>query len=377
MKVLVVSPFFEPAFKGGGPIQSLTALINAREPKYGVKVLTSNYDLGSRCPVTDHADKWIQLRSFQVLYSSTLRTMIQSLVVELRSSEPPDLVYLNSFFDSRFAILPQVLARVLRWPSSKILIAPRGELQEGALAIKSRKKKLYLKSFRALRLHNGLLWHVSSFAEEQDVVRQFGDSAKVFVRENEVSLPSTAVRRERRDPGACRLIFASRISEKKGLHLLLEALSQTEAEVYLTIVGGFEEGSYERKCRTLAASLPKNIRVEFLGALPREDLLGVLQHSDLLVLPTAGENFGHIIPEALSTGCPVMCSELTPWTSRLQEGGGLTVDTLEIKDWSRMLEKFVRLGEPGWLAASHRSSETYNFWRIADRGDHIFTRVFG
>ena len=44
--------------------------------------------------------------------------------------------------------------------------------------------------------------------------------------------------------------------------------------------------------------------------------------SDLLFLPTAGENFGHAIQEALAAGCPVLISDRTRWRDLAPKGVG-------------------------------------------------------
>ena len=36
-------------------------------------------------------------------------------------------------------------------------------------------------------------------------------------------------------------------------------------------------------------------------------------NNDFLILPTKGENFGHVIAESLSASLPVIISQNTPW----------------------------------------------------------------
>jgi glycosyltransferase involved in cell wall biosynthesis len=43
---------------------------------------------------------------------------------------------------------------------------------------------------------------------------------------------------------------------------------------------------------------------------------------DLFFLPTRGENFGHVIPEALSAGTPVLIADTTPWRGLVAAGVG-------------------------------------------------------
>jgi glycosyltransferase involved in cell wall biosynthesis len=41
-----------------------------------------------------------------------------------------------------------------------------------------------------------------------------------------------------------------------------------------------------------------------------------------LFLPSLGENFGHVIVEALSAGCPILISDRTPWRGLAERGVG-------------------------------------------------------
>lgn len=84
-----------------------------------------------------------------------------------------------------------------------------------------------------------------------------------------------------------------------------------------------------------------------------------MSEHDLLLMPTLGENFGHVIPEALISGCPVLISDRTPWReleskkagwdiplSRLEKFHSVLqqcvlMDNKAYKDWSRGLEAMV------------------------------------
>jgi glycosyltransferase involved in cell wall biosynthesis len=88
------------------------------------------------------------------------------------------------------------------------------------------------------------------------------------------------------------------------------------------VVGAFDDHEYERACRALANSEAVRGHVEFVGPATREQVLEELLIADAFVFPTAGENFGHVIAEALSMACPVVASDYTPWSPILSAGGG-------------------------------------------------------
>ena len=367
-KVLVSTPFFVPAFLGGGPIQTLKALINAAPSGFDTKVICSNHDLGKTAPLTDHPNQWVDVGPAKVCY---VQGSIRNHINALQNTSDSEIIYLNSLFNPRYSILPMLLKKLGFWKKGTLLIAPRGELDPGALALKTPKKKTFIAVFKLLRFHKITLWHASTPAEASQIKQHFGD-VTVLVRENETSLPQYAFNRPARKPGSPRLLFVSRLDEKKGLHILLESLKGITNEVELKIVGAFENDEYEARCRRLITEIDDNISIEFLGPLEREDVLHRMQSADLLVFPTAGENFGHVIAEALSQSCPVMCSANTPWNRWLKSGGGYSVQANSSSAWKEHIEDFISGGVSRWKSASSSAGETFDNWRNEDKGTHVF-----
>ena len=62
---------------------------------------------------------------------------------------------------------------------------------------------------------------------------------------------------------------------------------------------------------------------------------------DLFVFPTRGENFGHVIPEALAAGTPILLSDRTPWLE--DQSFGLQVLPLKEKLWIKAIEEWTSL----------------------------------
>ena len=59
------------------------------------------------------------------------------------------------------------------------------------------------------------------------------------------------------------------------------------------------------------------------------------------MLPTRGENFGHVIFEAISNGLPSMISDKTPWKSD-SKNGLVTIPLIE-KDWANAILEWTKL----------------------------------
>jgi glycosyltransferase involved in cell wall biosynthesis len=270
------------------------------------------------------------------------------------------------------SILPQLLGRARFWGSASILLAPRGEFDAGALALKSPKKQAFLALYKLLRLHTRIIWHASS-AQESDAIRSvMGPDVPVLVRENETSLPASASKPELHS-GVLKTVFISRITPKKGLLTALEALKSTKADLILDVYGPEEDTDYAARCREAASQIPANVAVRFLGPVQPHAVRSTLQKYDAMLFPTRGENFGHVIAESLSASCPVVCPPTTPWTQRIANGGGFIVHPNDPHLWKQAIEQLASLSPSGRLTLRFSAGRTYDEWRAASKGPHVFT----
>ncbi len=99
------------------------------------------------------------------------------------------------------------------------------------------------------------------------------------------------------------LLFLGRISWKKGLDRLVQALAQVPGAT-LVIAGNDEEG-YRQRLESLAAGAGVAGRILFVGAVAGADKAALLHGADVLVLPSYSENFGNVVLEAMAAGLPV------------------------------------------------------------------------
>ena len=94
--------------------------------------------------------------------------------------------------------------------------------------------------------------------------------------------------------------------ERKGHHLVIEALAQIpDAELYLA--GGGEE---ETRLRALAEQLGVTDRVNFLGAMPQAKLRTLYSAVDCLVLASSREGWANVLLEAMACGTPVVATNV-------------------------------------------------------------------
>src|SRR5262249_17711641 len=107
-------------------------------------VVTRDRDLGDSAPYAEVArSQWTEHRGARV-YSATPSELTPWGIRRIARSAAPDVYYVNSFFARRFSWIPLALRSAGLVPSRPCVLAPRGELLAGALALKARRKRAFL-----------------------------------------------------------------------------------------------------------------------------------------------------------------------------------------------------------------------------------------
>lgn len=313
--VLTFASAYLPGYKAGGPIRTIANMVDRLNQEFAFKVITADRDLGDALPYEGlELDCWVRIGSAEVMYVSRNRQTLRGFAQMIRGT-PHDVIYLNSFFGARFSLLPLLARRMGLVDSTPAVLAPRGELDSGALALKSFKKRAFISVTSLAGLYSGLAWQASSALEAERILRIMkAPSDSVFIAPDLPALAFAGHFGERSaDEHPFTIAFLSRISRKKNLDYALRTLLEVQAPCVFAIYGMIEDRSYWDECQRLIASLPVHVQVEYRGEVPHDQVHQALSGADLFFFPTRGENYGHVILEALSAGVPVLISDQTPW----------------------------------------------------------------
>ena len=321
--VLVFAPHYWPAFRAGGAVRTLRNMAAQLGDAIDFRYFTRDRDVGDTAPFAGIVPgEWGEVDGARVMYAGDRERGLSAIARMIRAVDP-DVVYLNSFFDARFSLLPLV-ARRLGMTGRRVpwVIAPRGEFSKGALALKAWKKKPCIACCRAVGLHNGVIWQASSDLEREDIRRVMGTGARIRVAADltEQVGPLPAVQPERAAP--MRVCFLSRLSPKKNLLYAIDVIRRVRQPIHLDILGPLEDPAYWETCQRAIAQAPAGCTIEWKGEVRHEDGRKTLARYDLMLFPTLGENFGHVIFEALAAGVPVLVSDQTPWQDLDARGSG-------------------------------------------------------
>ncbi|MGX5805252.1 glycosyltransferase [Bradyrhizobium sp. Arg314] len=340
IRVLCVADFYLPGFKAGGPIRTLANMCEALRSNIEFSIFTRDRDLGSDEPYPGvRVNRWVRSQSGLIYYADPSK-FNAGHVAKAAKLHSFDVLYLNSFFGYRSSISIYLKQRLVWRNGASVCIAPRGEFSAGALSIKSFKKRIYLSCAKLVGLYRDVHWHASTLLEAEDIQRQFPHArGKIHLAADPVSAAgesSMRLKRQRKRAGELGIAFISRISPMKNLTGLLEILSRVDRKIKLSIFGPVEDAAYWRNCQTIIKRLPTHITVEYRGALEPHEVSATFAAHDLFAFPTLGENFGHVIFEALRAGTPVLVSDRTPW--RAVSTGAITVIPLVSVDmWRHQL----------------------------------------
>ncbi|HEY1808793.1 MAG TPA: glycosyltransferase [Acidobacteriaceae bacterium] len=141
------------------------------------------------------------------------------------------------------------------------------------------------------------------------------------------------------------LLFMSRLHEKKGCDLLVEAFARLASkfpDVDLVVAGPDQVG-LQAKLQERATRNGISSRVHWPGMLTGDLKWGALRSAEAFVLPSHQENFGIVVAESLAAGRPVLISnQVNIWPDIQADGAGL-VDDDTLEGTERLLHRWLQL----------------------------------
>jgi glycosyltransferase involved in cell wall biosynthesis len=319
VKILHVIGSLAPRY--GGPSHVLPEMSVALAAKgHEVEVFTTNIDGGAeldvqcgvrvavndRVHVTYHAVQ--RPRSYIVSTS-----LARSLVRRIREF---DVVHVHSLF-LWHGLVTCALGRRFQVP---YVMRPHGTLDPYHAARHRMRKAVYWSLVERCNFEGAAGVHCTSEAEAEHV-RAAGVTAEPFVIPLGVDVASyecsSGVDSVEQNPellGKSLVTFIGRLTEKKGLDLLLQAFSSVlpvRPDAHLVIAGPDDEG-LGRVLRRHVSNLGLGRHVTMLPLLGERDKILLLRRSTVFALPSADENFALAALEAMAAGTPVLITDGIP-----------------------------------------------------------------
>lgn len=347
-RILVFTDWFVPGYAAGGPIRSVANLVKILQSEFEIWIITSDRDFQSSSSYSGISiNEWLDFDTNIKVHYTSPSYQNPSCFRKLIKQINPDTIYLNSMFSFRFTLLPLWVSWKEKF-KSRIVVAPRGMLHDGAMQYKTTKKEALLLLLRKSGVTNKMIFHATDSQESNDIQKRLKIAPnQIQVAENIPLSPKSSIVSLQKKSNELKMIFLSRISPKKNLIFLLNLLEEIKnpGKISLTIVGHVEDVSYWENCRRRIENLPSTITVNTKGAIPHQQIQNMLEEHHFFVLPTYGENFGHVIFESFAVGRPVIISDQTPWRDLKSKNIGWDIPLSNTKDWLNVLTTATKMDQ--------------------------------
>lgn len=331
MKILRVIPSINPV--GGGPMEGARR-IDARLTRLGhtIEVVCLDKpgeDFASSYPVQVHALgpaylgygysprllPWLRAnhqRFDAVIVNGLWQYHGLAAWQALAGKETPYFVFTHGMLDPWFKAQYPIkhIKKSLYWPWGDYRLLRDAK---AVLFTSEDERLLARKSFKLYRANE----KVTSYGTNSPPVDTDGKLAASFL----ASRPELKGKRI--------LLFLSRIHEKKGCDLLIQAfarISSREHNLQLVIAGPDQTG-WATRLKAMAVSLGIADRITWPGMLQGDEKWGAFYAAEAFCLPSHQENFGIVVAEALGCGKPVLISnKVNIWREIKADGAGIVYD---------------------------------------------------
>jgi len=363
-KILIVCDYYLPGFVSGGGLRSIVNLVGRLGDRFDFWIITRDHDSDGKTYKNVFQNEWNTLGNAQVLYL-TRDGIKLSKIRELIFNVKPDSIYINSVF-SRLSIFVLLLKKLKFIRNINLILAPEGELSKGALQLKAKKKHVFLTLAKKIGLYNEIIWKTTSDLEKKEVEVLVGYKGKIFIAPNMPPRHYLENYQQEMKPqkkvGFARLVFVSRYMQKKNFKWLLENLQGIEGDLEIDIYGPLEDEIYWKKSLQIIEKLPANIQIKYQGVLTYDKVVTTLFEYQFFILPTLGENFGHVFLEALAAGCPLIISDRTPWLNLTEKQIGWDIPLESPNKWVETINQCIKLNDMQYQEMSSKARSFSNEW---------------
>lgn len=339
-KIFITIPWFLPAFRAGGPIQSIANLVKEFHEDVEYLIFCGDTDLNGAELENIETNKWTRLNEHTHVWYAAHEKISDTLVKQVEIQKP-NLLFIIGMYSWHYNIVPMMFCK-----GPKKILSTRGMLHPAALSQKKWKKKIYLRVFKLFEYQYKVCFHATDEEEGNYIRNYFQKIPNVFIAGN-FSKKIGLLPVVQKEPGKLKLLTIALISPMKNILLVLEALEKATGNIEYDIYGPIKDDEYWDECKVKIKLLPANIAVSYHKEIEPEKVKDVLLDTHVFILPSKSENFGHAIYEALSAGRPVIASRSTPWNNLQESNAGINVSTNDYEEILNAINFFTSMEMEG------------------------------
>lgn len=339
MKILIINPYYLPGYRSGGPQQTVQNICDVFSGTHNIYLVTKDRDLGETKPYNVETGKWLDRYGIHVMY------------VEPEQYNRELFKKLYQRFDTFFACglfcsSTIQLMLIHRDEGKRLYVAPMGVFSKNALAIRGFKKSVFLKLFSIIGAFKRATWSFTSKEELNEAISAIGKkNIKNYIIAED--LPRSVDFDSNRaningSYGVLKIVFLSRIVPKKNLLYAIKILRNEYAgQIQFDIYGTKEDIEYWHLCEKEINNLPSNVKCHYCGSVKPDESVSAFAAHDIFLFPTRGENFGHVIYEALAGGCIPIISDTTPWKDFDEKHCGNVISLDDIDGFRNAIQVYL------------------------------------
>lgn len=383
LKVLHVIPSISP--RRGGPSQAAIEMVSAlRLRQVDASILTTNDDCESLLTDLPIGD-WTTYAGVPVLafprWSPPMGALKDYIISSRLNRWLPnnihnfDLLHIHALFcfPSTVAMMHARRARI------PYLLRTIGQLSPWSLAQSKLRKQLMLQLVEKRNLDSASFLHFTTPRERDECFTAFGQSFPSLVLPLGVRLPSLLPEVKCKKDGL-RLLFLSRLHPKKQLEVVLKALALLQTEhpqgIWQLDIAGSGEPAYLASLQKLAGQLNLSHRCRWLGHVQGDAKTSLLQQADWFLLPSAAENFGIAVVEAMAAGTPVIVSPQVAVADMIVGArAGLVCPSEPASLCTVLLKHFQGPSSAMRMAARSLAETTFSWSSVADQLETSYRRM--
>jgi glycosyltransferase involved in cell wall biosynthesis len=378
-KILIFIDWYLPGYKAGGPIQSISNLVDHLKDEFDFSIITRDTDY---CETTSYpnvkSNEWNILSNGVSVYYFSSDQLNRNNLRNLIRKTNFDYVYLNGIYSLYFTLIPLFYLR--KKHKKNIVIATRGMLAKSALGVKKEKKNFFIRTVKILRLFDNVVFHATNEIEKLDIQREINKDAIVKKAANlPQKLENNSFSQREKLTGFLHLVNVARISPEKNLLFALQILKQVKSSIVFDFYGPVYNQEYWIQCKLALDELPQNIRANYKGSIKSEKVHETLKQYHFMFMPTSGENFGHIILQSFSASCPVIISTETPWKQLHEKNVGWDIPLDHINKFAHVIDLCAEMDQLEYdrmsKAAFTFANEYINDPKIINQNRNLFLQV--
>ena len=110
-KILCLIDYYLPGINSGGPVESISNLVEKLGNEFDIKIICRDHDIKSKKKyINVDVDSWNIVGKAKVFYASQ-KTLSPILMRKIIKKTDFDLIYFNSFFSFKFTIISLLLIK--------------------------------------------------------------------------------------------------------------------------------------------------------------------------------------------------------------------------------------------------------------------------